>query len=340
MSGSARRGVSASAVGGAGAPAQKGEYRLIRIHPNAGGVEIRQGDQKFIGVSPDIFLGLDTYDSSKIYFTTRKLNCAISLNPDISPTLEFLSYLTEGPLEKTAKCRFHGDKNTGLRGSAALLSLLKLKEFKIAGKKYQYDSVGVAANNGYAPVSFRRGNRCWNFSSHLEIKFLSESLKKGQPGELLCLNIHLMASDKPYFTQASALKRLELAMQMLYHELGLLVLKFSPQTALRRTFDVTLENYESLGFSIEHEESLLALGRYDVASLYTASSDLLKGYSLGDFLVTASSVLSATGAAKEVRVRRPPATVTLLRPTVSYAAAAATKPKDFMSCKEFPKLSK
>ena len=52
----------------------KTDDNLVRLHPKDGGVEIKYGNQKFSGVSSDVFVGLDKFDMSKPYLITRKFN--------------------------------------------------------------------------------------------------------------------------------------------------------------------------------------------------------------------------------------------------------------------------
>ena len=240
---------------------------LIRLHPKKGGVDIIFGGQSFHGVSTDVFLGLDQNDLSQTYQKTRKFNLSLAVNPNLWRVEQFLSYLTSGNLESTSKCMFHGDRETGLNASHNLMNLLPLHRFHIDGVCYVYDSIGVACNWGYAPVSQRQGNNFENTSSHFEIKFRAEN----EPNTYLCLNIHVMPERTRKYGQREALERLEQAIRLFYAELGLLntgAYPYKSCTHLKTALKVTADNYDKQGFSCKHGRSLDALDNYAVAQEY------------------------------------------------------------------------
>jgi hypothetical protein len=262
------------------------ESNLIRLHPKAGGVDIDFGSQHFRGVSADLFFGLDLNDFSRTYQNTRKLNISISINPSHWDVEQFLSYLTAGNLERTQKCTFHGDRDTGLRASNKLMSLLKFDHFDVDGVHYAYDSIGAACNRSYASVSHRKGNVFEKSSSHFEIKFRRQSGEEG-PDEYLCLNIHLMPEKILPFGKPQALERLKQAIRLFYAELGLSSTASNPytfRTNLKLALTVTLGDYEENGFSCKHEQSLDALENNGVAVKYTHFASENRGLSLWSYV--------------------------------------------------------
>lgn len=261
------------------------ESNLIRLHPKAGGVNINFGRQYFQGVSTDIFFSLDERDLRKTYHSTRKLNISISVNPMCLSVEQFLSYVTSGKLERTQKCTFHGDIETGLYASNRLMELLSFKQFDIEGKRYVYDSIGVACNQAYASVSHRKGNDFENSSSHFEIKFRRQSDTQG-PKEYLCLNIHLMPEHSRSYGWSEALERLKQAICLFYTELGLGThsnTSHTFRTNFRLALNVTLNNYEKEGFSCKHEQSLDVLETNAMAVRYTHDASKNTGLSLWDY---------------------------------------------------------
>ena len=260
------------------------ENNLVRLHPNEGGVTAKMDDQTFKGASPDAFFGLDIYDSSVVRVVTRKLNVNIDINPRLFPPADFFRYFTCGPsqedpfkcgaLKRTEKCEIHGDADTGLFAHPQLEELLNQANLKKANSstlgfvvnkiRYEYDSVGVAANQGYVPVKTRP-------SSHLEIKFrvVSES---NFHEERLCLNIHLHPKKERLHDKAAVFARLRAAIRLFYAELNVLSGAQPPQTRLRDVLTINLDNFEGKQFSCLNEKSVLALEKYRSARLYVAPS--------------------------------------------------------------------
>jgi hypothetical protein len=264
---------------------------LVRLHPKSGGVDINFNNQRFHGVSSDVFLGLDLNDYSRTYQNTRKLNLSISVDPCSWKTEDLLSYLTHGELQCTSKCTLHGDKATGLLASPELLKLLKLAQFpdgfQVDGLHYVYDSIGVACNPGYESVSHRQGNAFKTSSSHFEIKFLCQTDERGS-GEYLCLNIHLMPDNTGSYGKIHALERLKQAINLFYAELGLKIApaSYKASTSLRTALNVTLDNYENMGFACIHGKSQEAIENNTVALKYTKDSSGSQGLSLFDYIST------------------------------------------------------
>jgi hypothetical protein len=249
------------------------ERNLVRLHPNDGGRVVDFGNQKFQGVSTDLFFGLDFNDFSSPYRITRKLNISIAINPNYLSTQNFLALVTSGALKQTAKCKLHGDKDTGLLASNFLKKLLSPAKFTVNNVDYEYDSIGIACNQNYEKVSSRIVNDVENSSSHFEIKFQRRS-DGTHPEELLCLNIHLVPEKNKILGQKEAIERLTQGINLFYAELGLFNTASSvhtPLTNLRSALSVTMENYESYGFSCRHNESLDVLNKYNIAKKYTVA---------------------------------------------------------------------
>ena len=261
------------------------ESSLVRLHPIEGGVTAKMDDQTFQGASPDAFFGLDIYDPSTVRLVTRKLNVNIDINPLLFPSADFFRYFTCGPsqadpfkceaLKRTKKCVIHGDADTGLLAHPQLIELLNQENLKTVDSstlgfvvnkiRYEYDSVGVAANPGYLPVETR-------LSSHLEIKF--RVVSGSDFHELLCLNIHLHPKKERLHDQAAVLARLSAAIRLFYAELQVLrdppLLRGAPllQTRLREVLTLNLDNFEGKQFSCLNEISVSALKRYRSAEPY------------------------------------------------------------------------
>lgn len=261
---------------------------LVRIHPNEAGKTVDFGGQRFVGVSPDIFIGLDSFDSSNAYIITRKFNISIKINPKLWSSGDFFRFLTEGQsvgsdpfktkaLEKVEKCSIHGDDETNLRAHANLKALLcqadlnqlsdKTGGFKVNDAIYAFHSIGVAANEDYAPV-------CQRNTSHFEIKFQ----RQGDllPLEFLCLNIHLMAELDRKFDQEAVMNRLNQGIRLFYAELGVLKKPFHPQTRLKDAMGITLDNFERQHFSCIHTESLNVLEAHHEAKAHTLSPNRVR----------------------------------------------------------------
>jgi hypothetical protein len=272
---------------------------LVRLHPKNGGVNIEFGGQSFHGVSTDVFLGLDLNDLSETYQNSRKLNLSISVNPSCWSTEDLLSYLTFGELERTQKCKFHGDIDTGLRASEKLKGLLKLKQLgnalEVDGVAYAYHSIGVACNSRYQSVSHRQGNAFEKSSSHFEIKFRRQSGEDG-PDEYLCLNIHLMPENTKAFGKQHALERLKQAIHLFYVELGLNLAPASyiPVTKLITALYVTRSNYEELGFSCIHRQSQDVLENSVIASEHSHRKSSIGSLSVWDYIEKSMSAKSGT----------------------------------------------
>lgn len=263
----------------------KTDDNLVRLHPKDGGVEIKYGNQKFSGVSSDVFVGLDKFDMSKPYLITRKFNISIAVNPTKWPAKDFFkTFMVGGPkrgcpfdtnaLAKTKKSNIHGDDKTGLLASKELLGILNQKGLiKPSGKQngfmvgheiYVYDSIGVAANNDYNKITTRTENN----SSHFEIKF--RKLSNGIPKEELRLNIHLSATAKSYGKEAVC-ERLKAAVLLFYAELGALndpYKQYKTSTDIRSFLSVNLEDYDFNGLSCRHAKSKEVLEEYTVAKKY------------------------------------------------------------------------
>ncbi|MFI4918445.1 MAG: hypothetical protein ACHP65_02710 [Legionellales bacterium] len=265
------------------------ENNLVRLHPNEGGVTVNYANQTFQGLTPDVFIGLDYFDITESYRSTRKFNISIAVNPEQWPAKDFFSYFTQGEnaadaftsaaLQKTDKCIIHGDKNTGLEAHKNLLDLLQPKNLKptnqaqgfgfdVDNKTYLYDSIGVAANSGYKPTGMRQ-----NATSHFEIKFIC--LSNQRSADMLCLNIHLSPNKTHQFGQASVCERLKQAVNLFYDELGVLAnSKHKPKTRLRASLDITLDNYQTNNFSPDHEVSIAVLEKYQNAKPHVPNRDL------------------------------------------------------------------
>ena len=186
-------------------------------------------------------------------------------------TQAFLSHFTNDSLTTTTKCTFHGDKESGLEAHANLMKLLKITNFQINGVSYSYDSIGVACNSSYDPVSHRKGNDFESRSSHFEIKFLKQS-ETALSKEYLCLNIHLTNEADDLFGKEKAIERLTQGINLFYAELGLNspAAAYRLKTKLQSAMSVTLDNFEARGFSCRHEESLEVLENYRIAKQYRA----------------------------------------------------------------------
>ena len=251
-------------------PADKSAHtkgNLIRLHPKQGGLTIDYVNQRFCGVSTDVFFGLDLNDFSQPYQITRKFNMSIAINPNHWSTEAFLAHLTNGKLEKNKKCALHGDINSGLSAHENLLSLLHRQTFHVDGVLFTYDSIGVACNSAYGPVAHRTGNDFENSTSHFEIKFRRES-ERALPQEYLCLNIHLMTETGKSFGKTQAIERLKQGISLFYAELGLRA-GYNPDTDLQSALTVTLDNYVARGFSCKHKASLAVLLEYHEVKRYT-----------------------------------------------------------------------
>jgi hypothetical protein len=185
---------------------EENKNRMIRLSHR--GKEIDFGGQHFKGVSPDVYIYLDRGNFTP-YTLTTKLNLTIQINPHCFPLEDFLHCFTNQVTEKTKKCAFHGDENTGLNLSPLLEKLLQPEGFPLkknqaqncwgfswCNRAYKYLSIGLAANPKYGPVSTRQGNDFEGKASHFEIKFKRDGSKPGDmpQHEYLCLNIHLLAS--------------------------------------------------------------------------------------------------------------------------------------------------
>lgn len=285
---------------------------LIRLHPQSGGENIQFGGQYFHGVSSDVFLGLDLNDLSQTYQNSRKLNLSISVNPACWSTEDLLSYLTFGELERTQKCKFHGDIDTGLRASEKLKGLLQLKQLnhaiEVDGIAYAYHSIGVACNARYQSVSHRQGNPFEKSSSHFEIKFRRQSGEEGSD-EYLCLNIHLMPESTKSYGKEHALARLKQAIRLFYAELGLNIApaSYKPLTSLRAALHVTRDNYEELNFSCKHRQSQDVLENSILASQHTYSKSSSNGLSLWDYISSNNpSLIQPAQSSEKVKNPSPP----------------------------------
>ena len=150
------------------------ESNLIRLHPTSGGKEIEFGNQRFCGVSPDIFIALDLYNYAIPYRITRKFNLTVAVSPKLWPTEDFFTFLTKGgspanpdpfnskALKQIGKCEIHGDEDTGLVAHGNLFELLDQEDlqkfsadsigFDTLGARYVYVSIGVAANSNFGSV--------------------------------------------------------------------------------------------------------------------------------------------------------------------------------------------
>lgn len=294
---------------------------LIRLHPISGGTTIHFGNQLFQGVSPDLFVSLDLNDFSQPYEITRKFNISIAINPRLWNVDEFLAHLTSGDLEETDKCKLHGDIDSGLSVSNQLMSLLTHDEFYVGGMKYVYHSIGVACNPNYASVSSRQGNDFENRSSHFEIKFQRQS-NEASPIDYLCLNIHLMPEKNKPYEKKHALERLKQAINLFYAELGLSA-RYTPRTNLQLALTVTLDDYESQGFSCKHARSLEALEQFKLYSKNTVGA--LKKKRLTFFEAIMERAIKQTPPASLNTAPEPNAVIvtTDVLPTVAEVVPAA-----------------
>lgn len=240
---------------------------LIRLHSEKGGLSIDYGQQRFQGVSTDLFFGLDLNDFSRPYQITRKFNLNISINPNHWSTKACLDFLTNGRLEKTQKCTLHGDIDSGLCAHENLLNLLSPDAFNVDGVYYEYDSIGVACNHAYAPVGHRIENEFENRASHFEIKFRRVS-DDALPQEHLCLNIHLTQETSQPFGKVDVMARLKQGIALFYAELGLCA-AYTRCTDLKSALTVNLDNYVARGFSCRHKASLAVLSQHNDAKMYT-----------------------------------------------------------------------
>jgi hypothetical protein len=272
------------------------ESCLVRVHPTTGG-KTREGkdilkfdEQLFRGVSPDVFFELQRDGAADCRRIIRKLNATIQVSPRLYSVSNFIEDFCAGPIERTYKSQYHGDHRSGLKASKKLLGLIQgpplRGEFTVEGRTYQYHSIGLAMNPGYAAVDHRAGNSFDNHSSHFEIKFIEKREGPGpftaeQP-ELLCLNIHFLAAQGGSFGEKAVADRLTAVIRLFYLELGLRLPKYLPQTYLPEAMQLTLSNYKEKGFSIKHEESVVAKEKYDLALDYDPKN--LKPRTISDFL--------------------------------------------------------
>lgn len=237
------------------------EPNLIRLHPTSGGTSLIFETHSFERVSPDVFIALDHYSPSA-HIITRKFNLTLSVNPDLWPVREFFDHFTNGALSHTQKCRFHGDKETGLLESNNLLDDLKAP-LAIKGPApftfsvrvgtecfdYRYDSIGVAANERFGAVSQRKDTPFFNQTSHFEIKFCRLNPKSIQT-EYLCINIHLQATTSQAVDRVAVHRHFKKGIRLFYHELGILPKQTMPfQTRLRDALCVMKNNAHAYQFS-------------------------------------------------------------------------------------------
>ncbi|MCX7117679.1 MAG: hypothetical protein NTW94_07240 [Legionellales bacterium] len=274
---------------------------LIRIHPREGGAKIIFKNQMFCGVSPDVFLNIDSRDKTHPFRITRKLNLTIQINPEEFSAEHFFQLVTRGEsgenpfvkaLKKTHKCEIHGDGDTGLCAHPELLKFLELHlkkipgeasiGFEVDGAHYFYHSVGVAANHHYGAAGQRLDNPFVNHTSHFEIKFRRKDHTQSE--ENLCLNIHLQAIDKK-FAKKETFSRLVAAVRLFYRELGVLSGDDSmPETLLRKALTVDHFNYEEKGFSIYHPTSVIISEEAKEARKYIKLKGDPRGFTFFDHL--------------------------------------------------------
>ncbi len=279
------------------------EDNLVRLHPKNGGKDIDFLNHRFVGVSPDIFIGLDHNDMSKAYRITRKFNISISVNPDEWSAKNFFQafaagglndecpFITEA-LKPTAKCKIHGDKATGISPSSYLLKILNQNDFikpqniensfMVDDEIYVLDSIGVAANHKYNAVSQRAENAYGNNTSHFEIKFKKQS--SGNVRELLCLNIHLCATTKNRNGRPQIFDRLTAGVRLFYAELGCLNISYKAVTDLRSILNATLDNYQDKNLSCRHQKSIDVLNKYQEAKINNSASEI-RMTTLTDYIV-------------------------------------------------------
>jgi hypothetical protein len=254
---------------------------LVRLHTKTGGVKIEFAGEHFASVSPDIFVNLDRHDPGIIYRITRKFNLTIGINPDKWSAEDFFRYFTRGKdhdgkladpfttgaLRSEAKCAIHGDKESRLYPSPALINFLGEgnldKVLTLDKVTYTFDSVGVAANRHFAAVDHREDNPFASTGSHFELKFrrISAAAADQPTEEYLCLNIHL--TQNQLGNKAGVTKRFKKAIRLFSAELGIRKPdRYVPATRLAKSLSVHLENYDTQGFSYRHPLSEAALARY------------------------------------------------------------------------------
>lgn len=263
----------ASASAHSGREFAKGSWEnLIRLHPKGGGLTIDYLRQHFAGLSPDLFMGLDPANYTELYALTGKLNVSIAINPYLWPAEDFFRFFTQSSsgeepfrskaLQATEKCAIHGDLDTGLVAHENLRKLLgfpKFSKFEMNGEKYEYHSIGVAAQPGYGVVDHRKDNPIGGSGSHFEIKFKRSG--STLPLKYLCLNFHIRSERDDRFGKAQAIERMCAAIRLFFNELGILP-GARPITKLITALRVNLDNFEALGFECRHPKSLEVLARY------------------------------------------------------------------------------
>jgi len=224
------------------------EANMVRLHPRAGGKRMTLNEQDFNGVSCDIFSQLDKYDASTIRRITRKINLTIQVNPNLcSPLQLFRELAVLGPdaqelLQPTAKCRYHGDYESGLRASERLLNVLPdiyLKN-RFGTYRYTYDSIGIAAAENFGQINHRK-------TSHFEIKFRRYHEDGLGPfeGEFLVLNVHLSANTASNFGKQEALNRLRNCIRLFYE-----LVRRNESDILAVALHVDLQNFGAIGYSV------------------------------------------------------------------------------------------
>lgn len=277
---------------------------LIRLHPREGEVIVDFEEQRFAGLSPDVFIALNYLDHTTIHERTVKLNVNIDIDPSKWSTEDFFRFFTQDisgsdpfktkALQKTLKCQIHGDIETNLIAHPNLLKLLNpglfktTPTFKLNGIVYTYHSIGVAANPDYGAAGQRMGNDYENSGSHFEIKF-----KAKDSAHYLCLNVHLHKRESSFLTKVAACRRLSVAIRLFYRELGLFK-DSKAETSLQTALTINLDNFERFGYSCRHTDSRRVLEKYREA---IAHKPRTSAFSLGDYLPPSFPIAKPTVAA-------------------------------------------
>jgi hypothetical protein len=231
---------------------------MIRVHPSCGGLRIQNEDDFFQGVSTDVFFQLDLFDPSQTYHVTRKINMTIQIDPSLVPCDAFFeSFIESGNLHEKGKSIYCG--NTGQGGLVARLGSIPLHSFVIQGEPYAFDSIGIAAGEGFVGLN---GRRC----SHLEIKYVSRQT----PLESMVLNLHLSSKHGSGYNLQAVRKRFHACMNLFE-----VLLRRSKQVlrVLPKHLDVkvlrelTLANFSECGYSIS-KPSIVPDGAPDSENSY------------------------------------------------------------------------
>lgn len=222
------------------------EANMIRLHPTSRGVEMTRKGHKFIGVSCDVFTTLDTTDAAEIWIVTRKVNMTIQVSSrKVSPMNLFRKLVNadadQALSQADAKCTYHGNKKSGLKLNRRYESLMK--NFRVQTRsgtfEYEYDSVGIAAEDGFKKINHRGTN-------HIEIKFRRQGNAPMPPaGDWLVLNLHLSACKDNDFGEADALNRFKTCVGLFYQ-----IVRQGRSGILDAALRIDLQNFEALQYGV------------------------------------------------------------------------------------------